>query len=93
MVLVGIVAIMSVTHFAEVTIWGVFFLLSGMIPDPALAMLFSIGSYTTLGETGITLPSHWRGLGAFEAMGAMLMFGWSTAVLAAAILKVQSLDM
>jgi voltage-gated potassium channel len=93
LVMVGIVAIMMVTHFAEIAIWGVFFLLSGMIPDAALAMYFSIGSYTTLGATGVALPGHWRGLGGFEAMAGMLMFGWSTAMLAAVIVKVQSLDM
>jgi len=91
-VMVGIVAIMIVTHFVEIAIWGVFFLLSGMIPDAALAMYFSIGSYTTLGATGIALPGHWRGLGGFEAMAGMLMFGWSTAMLAAVIVKVQRLD-
>jgi hypothetical protein len=90
--MVGIVAIMIVTHFVEVGVWGVFFLLSGMIPDPALAMYFSIGSYTTLGATGVALPGHWRGLGGFEAMAAMLMFGWSTAVLAAVVLKGHNLD-
>ncbi len=92
MVMVGIVAIMIVTHFAEVTIWGVFYLLSGMLPDPASAVYFSISSYTTLGASGITLPGRWQGLGGFEAMAAMLMFGWSTAMLAAVILKVQSID-
>ena len=91
-VMVGIVAIMIVTHFVEVGVWGVFFLLSGMIPDAALAIYFSIGSYTTLGATGVALPGHWQGLGGFEAMAAMLMFGWSTAMLAALILKVHSLD-
>ena len=92
MVMIGIVGIMMVTHFAEAAIWGAYFLLSGMIPDPALAIYFSIASYTTLGANGITLPGHWQGLGGFEAMAAMLMFGWSTAVLAAVVLKVQSLE-
>jgi hypothetical protein len=92
MVMVGIVAIMIVTHFVEIAVWGIFYGLSGMIPDPALAMYFSIGSYTTLGESGVTLPSHWQGLGGFEAMAAMLMIGWSTAMLAAVTLKIQSLD-
>ncbi len=92
MVMVGIVTIMIVTHFTEAAIWGIFYLLSGMIPDPALAIYFSIASYTTLGANGITLPGHWQGLDGFEAMAAMLMFGWSTAMLAAVILKIQSLE-
>ncbi|MGD0886287.1 MAG: hypothetical protein ABSA46_15705 [Thermodesulfovibrionales bacterium] len=55
-------------------------------------MYFSVASYTTLGDSGMTLPAHWRGIGAFEAMAAMLMFGWSTAVLAAVVVKLHSLD-
>jgi len=92
MVTVGIVAIMVVTHSVEVLIWALFYVLRGLISHWLSAVYFSIASYTTLGESGITLPSHWQGLGAFEAMAAMLMFGWSTAMLAAVILKVQSID-
>ena len=91
-VTVGIVAIMVVTHSVEVLVWALFYWLRGLIPHWVSAVYFSIASYTTLGESGITLPSHWQGLGAFEAMAAMLMFGWSTAMLAAVILKVQSID-
>ena len=91
-VMIGIVAIMIVTHTVEVFVWALFYGLRGLIPHWLSAVYFSIASYTTLGESGITLPVHWQGLGGFEAMAAMLMFGWSPAVLAAVILKVQSLD-
>jgi len=63
-----------------------------VVPDRLSAMYFSVASYTTLGDSGMTLPAHWRGIGAFEAMAAMLMFGWSTAVLAAVVVKLHSLD-
>jgi hypothetical protein len=91
-VMIGIVAIMIVTHAGEVLVWAVFYTLRGLVPHWVSAVYFSIASYTTLGESGLTLPAHWQGLGGFEAMAAMLMFGWSTAVLAAVILKVQSID-
>jgi hypothetical protein len=90
--MIGIVAIMIVTHSLEVLVWAVFYALRGLVPHWLSAVYFSIASYTTLGESGITLPAHWQGLGGFEAMAAMLMFGWSTAMLAAVILKVQSID-
>ena len=90
--MIGIVAIMVATHTVEVIIWALFFGLLGLIPEWVSAVYFSIASYTTLGESGITLPAHWEGLGGFEAMAAMLMFGWSMAMLAAVILKVQSID-
>jgi hypothetical protein len=92
LVMVGLVAIMMVTHFVEVGLWGVFYGLSGLVPDLATAIRFSIASYTTLGSNSIILPGHWQGFGGFEAMAAMLMFGWSTAMLAAVILKIQGLE-
>ena len=90
--MVGIVAIMMVTHFVEVLIWAFFYMLRGVVPDRLSAIYYSVASYTTIGASGVTLPDHWRGIGGFEAMAAMLMFGWSTALLAAVVVKVLSLD-
>ena len=56
------------------------------------AMNFSINSYTTLGASNIQLPGRWRGFDGFEAMTAMLMFGWSTAVLAVVVQKTHSIE-
>jgi len=92
MVMIGIVGIMMGTHAFEVVVWALFYLLRGMLPNLIQAMYFSIDSYTTLGASNITLPDHWRGMGGFEAMAAMLMFGWSTAVLAAVVVKLHSLE-
>lgn len=88
----GIVAIMMVTHFFEVVIWALFYLLRGVVPDRLSAIYFSIYSYTTLGAGNVTVYDHWHGIGGFEAMSGMLMFGWSTAVLAAVVVKLHSLD-
>jgi hypothetical protein len=90
--MIRIVAMMISTHSVEVIVWALFYWLRGVIPDWLSAVYFSIGSYATLGATGRTLPFHWQGLGGFEAIAAMLMFGWSTAVLAAVIVKLQSSD-
>jgi len=88
----GIVAIMMVTHFIEVIIWALFYMVRGVVPDRLSAMYFSINSYTTLGAGNLTVYDHWRGIGGFEAMSGMLMFGWSTAVLAAVVVRLHSLD-
>lgn len=86
----AIVATILATHFVEVVVWAVFFLLTGMTPNPDTAMQLSMNSYSTLGASGSVLAERWRGLAGFEAMTAMLMFGWSTAVLAAVVLKSHS---
>jgi len=91
-VLIAIVAIMLGTHFVEVAAWAVFYSAAGMLPDAITAMYVSINSYTTLGASNITLPGKWKGVDGFEAMTAMLMFGWSTAVLAAVVQQAHSID-
>jgi ion channel len=92
LVMVGIVGIMMGTHCIEVCIWAIFYFLRGLIPSWLSAVYFSIASYTTLGESDVALPQHWRGLGSFESMCAMLMYGWSTAMLAAMVMKMHSID-
>ena len=91
-VLIGVVAILLVSHFVGVVVWASFYYLSGLINDLSHAMFYSINSYTTLGTGGIILNEGWRGFGNFEAMTGMLMFGWSTAVLADIINKLHNID-
>jgi voltage-gated potassium channel Kch len=40
-------------------------------------------TFTTLGYGDITLDEKWRVLGAFEAANGIIMFGWTTAIIAA----------
>ena len=90
--MVGIIWIMLVSHSAEILIWALFSRLRGVIPQWVSAVYFSLASYTTLGESSIRLPVHWQGLGGLEAMVAMLMFGWSIAMLATVLLKLRIID-
>ena len=90
--MVGIVAIMLVTHFAEVIVWAVFYLQAGMIANVREAMFYSMEYYTTLAINVHSLPGRWAGFGGFEAMTGMLMFGWSTAVLAAVVQRTHSIE-
>ncbi len=90
--MVGIVAIMLVTHFAEVIVWAAFYFQAGMIGSVREAMFYSMEYYTTLAVNVHSLSGHWTGFGGFEAMTGMLMFGWSTAVLAAVVQRMHSID-
>ena len=91
-VLIAMVGIMLATHYVEAVAWSAFYFLTGMLADFRTAMYFSVDSYTTLGSSNISLQGRWQGLEGFEAMTAMLMFGWSTALLASAIQRLHSLD-
>ena len=91
-IMVGTVAIIMLTHVVEILIWAGFYYLMGISADWRSSVYASLLSYTTLGETTAPLADHWRGIGGFEAMNAMLMFGWSTAMLAAVLFKLNILD-
>jgi hypothetical protein len=90
LVMIAVVAVMLATHFLEIVAWAVFFVLTDILPNPDAAMVFSINSYSALGASGIVLEGRWRGIGGIETMVSMLMFGWSTAVLANAGQKLNS---
>jgi hypothetical protein len=85
--MVGVVAILIFTHTIEVIIWAALYYLIGFTPDWLQSVYYSLVSYTTLGDCSIAVPDHWKGLSGLEAINAILMFGWSTAVLAAISLK------
>jgi voltage-gated potassium channel len=89
-VIICVVAILLVTHFGGVAVWAAFYYLNDLIKDISHAMNFSFNSYTTMGDSGIVLPRGWIGFGNFESMTGMLMFGWSTAVLADIIGKLHN---
>lgn len=89
--MIAIVAIMLATHFFGVVIWAGFYVMAGILTSVQEAMLFSMLSYTTIGASH-ELRGDWTGFGGFEAMTGMLMFGWSTAVLAAVVQKIHAIE-
>ncbi len=90
--LIGIVAIMLVTHYAEIVLWAWFYFWTDMLQDFRVAMLYSVNNYTTVGASDVLLPGRWRGFGGFEALIAILMFGWSTAMLVTVVQKFHNID-
>ena len=90
--IVAVVTIMLATHFLEIIAWAAFYFFTGMLNAPGTAIDFSIGSYTTLGTGSVSLRGHWQGLEGFETMAAMLMWGWSTAVLVGVVQTIRSSD-
>lgn len=68
-------------HALETTIWATAYCLIGALPDPKVAMLYSLGAMTTYGHDNIALEYHWRLLGSIEALNGWLLFGLSTAFL------------
>jgi Ion channel len=65
-------------HLAEISIWGLFYLWRGCLPDAEAAFYFSGVTYTTLGYGDVVLAKPWRLLGPIEGLMGVLMCGLST---------------
>ena len=82
-IVIGLVAaaglLVAVLHGIEAAIWATAYVWLGALDSPWDAILYSVGSMSTRGASGLTLQEHWRMLGALEAVDGMLLFGISTA--------------
>ena len=65
-------------HLAEISIWGLFYLWRGCLPNAEAAFYFSGVTYTTLGYGDVVLAKPWRLLGPIEGLMGVLMCGLST---------------
>jgi hypothetical protein len=79
-VLIGLVGLLlAALHGIEAALWAAAYWWLGALNSLADAILYSIDSITTRGASGLVLESHWRLMGALEAVDGMLLFGISTA--------------
>ena len=82
-VLATLVFLMSLASYLESGLWAVFYVMVDALPAFEDAIYFSLVTFTTLGYGDITLDEKWRLLAAFEAANGIIMFGWTTAIIAA----------
>jgi len=73
-----VAAWMVLFHLAEISVWAMFYLFTGAIPDLASSLYFSAVTYTTTGYGDVVLPRDYRLVGGVEALTGILMCGWST---------------
>jgi voltage-gated potassium channel Kch len=78
-----LVLVMSMVGLLESGLWAGFYLMVDALPTLEDAIYFSLVTFTTLGYGDITLDERWRVLAAFEAANGIIMFGWTTAIIAA----------
>lgn len=84
----GIVLLMFNASLLEVLLWAGTYRLSGAIEGFEEAIYFSMVTFTTLGYGEIVLDENWRLLSAFEAANGIIMFGWTTAIILAAVQRI-----
>jgi hypothetical protein len=74
-------------HFTEIALWALSLVLCGEFSNFAAALFYSGNTYTTLGDSTTMLSAQFRMLAPLEAANGMLMFGFSTAIIFAVILR------
>ncbi len=74
-------------HLIEIAAWAVVFVLCGEFAHFAAAFYHSAVNYTSLGYGDVVMSAPWKLLGPLETADGMLMFGVSTAMLFAVILR------
>jgi hypothetical protein len=84
----ALVLLMSLVAYAEAALWAGFYVVVGALPTFSDAIYFSLVTFTTLGYGDITLPQEWRVLSAFQAANGIIMFGWTTAIIVAAVQRI-----
>jgi voltage-gated potassium channel Kch len=76
---------MFLASAVEAGLWAATYLALGAIPGVERAMYFSTVTYTTLGYGDVVMEERWRLLSALEAANGIIMFGWTTALIFAAV--------
>jgi hypothetical protein len=78
--LVAVIWLLMLFHLAEISIWGLFYLWWGCLPDAEAAVYFSGVTYTSIGYGDLVLAKPWRVLAPIEGLTGVLMCGLSTSV-------------
>lgn len=84
----GIVILMFIAALLEVLVYALTYLGLNAIDGLEKALYFSMVTFTTLGYGEIVLDEQWRLLASFEAANGIIMFGWTTAVVIAAVQRI-----
>jgi hypothetical protein len=83
-----VVLIMYLIAIIEVLIWAAAYLAFDVIDGFEKAIYFSAVTFTTLGYGDVVLDGSRRLLSSLEAINGIIMFGWSTAIVIAAVQRV-----
>ena len=77
-----------VLHLLETAVWAAAYSAAGVFPDFDTSLYYSLKSYATVGYGDVLPPISWRLLGPIEAVVGVLMLGWSTSIIVAAVQRI-----
>jgi nucleoside recognition membrane protein YjiH len=79
------VLFMFLAMIVQVVIWAAVYRWVGAMSSFSDALYISTASFTTIGHSEVAIPQDWRLLVVFEGINGMIIFGWATALVIAAI--------
>jgi hypothetical protein len=82
-----VISLSLAAHLMEIALWAGLFIVCGEFQNFGIAYYHSAVNYTTLGYGDVIMTPSWRLLGPLEAADGSLMFGLSTAMAFAVILR------
>jgi hypothetical protein len=82
------VSLLLILHLVESAVWAAAFAAANVLPDFETSLYYSLKSYTTVGYGDVLPPTSWRLLGPIEAAVGVLMLGWSTSIIVAAVQRI-----
>lgn len=92
LVLVGVSFGLFVLHSVEIWSYATLYATVGATPSFEDALYLSTASYVTMGYADLTLPRHWRLLGAIEGANGVILLGWSTAFFVSVVARIRALE-
>jgi hypothetical protein len=75
-------------HLVEMAVWAAAYTVAGVFPNFETSLYYSLKSYTTVGYGDVLPAPEWRLLGPIEAAVGILMLGWSTSIIVAAVQRI-----
>ena len=82
-----VAALMVVTHLVNIALWALVLCLCGEFTGFEAAYYHSAVNYSSLGYGDIVMSERWRLLGPLEAIDGIVMFGISTALVFALLMR------
>jgi hypothetical protein len=75
---IGLACWLILINMVEISVWALFYIWQGYLPDAESAFYFSGVTYTSVGYGDLVLVKPWRMLAPLQALTGLLMHGLST---------------
>jgi hypothetical protein len=78
---------LALAHLVEIALWAILYRLCGEFAEFEGAYYHSAANFSALGDGDIVMSARWRLLGPLEAMNGIVLFGLSTALMFALMMR------